>query len=178
MDRLGATVQVLAPGDIYPALERGAIDATEWVGPYDDEKLGFQRAAKLYYYPGWWEPGPSMSFQVNRAAWDKLPSDYQEAFRTAAIEAAAGTLAIYDAKNPAALERLIAEGVQLRPFSAEIMRAAQTASNAILEDSASKDASYRKVYDAWKKFREDSFRWFATSEQRYAQFTFGSQSNA
>jgi TRAP-type mannitol/chloroaromatic compound transport system substrate-binding protein len=119
-----------------------------------------------------------MSFQVNRAAWDKLPSDYQEAFRTAAIEAAAGTLAIYDAKNPAALERLIAEGVQLRPFSAEIMRAAQTASNAILEDSASKDASYRKVYDAWKKFREDSFRWFATSEQRYAQFTFGSQSNA
>ncbi|HVS03469.1 MAG TPA: ABC transporter substrate-binding protein, partial [Thermoanaerobaculia bacterium] len=70
MDRLGATVQVLAGGDIFPALESGTIDATEWVGPYDDEKLGFHKVAKLYYYPGWWEPGPSLSFYVNRRQWE------------------------------------------------------------------------------------------------------------
>ncbi len=172
MDRLGVTVQVLAGGDIYPALERGAIDATEWVGPYDDEKLGFHRAARVYYYPGWWEPGPSMTFMVNRRAWDQLPSTYQEAFRAAALWAANGTQTIYDARNPAALERLIAEGVQLRPYSNEIMTAAREAAFAIMEENASKAPSYRKVFEAWKQFREDSFRWFATAEKTYQDFAF------
>jgi TRAP-type mannitol/chloroaromatic compound transport system substrate-binding protein len=173
MNRLGATVQVLAGGEIYPALERGAIDATEWVGPYDDEKLGFHRAAQLYYYPGWWEPGPSMTFMVNRTAWDRLPTTYQEAFRAAALWAANGTQTIYDARNPAALERLIGEGVQLRPFSNDIMTAAREASNAIMEENASANPAYRKVYDAWRQFRDDSFRWFATAEQTYQDFAFG-----
>ena len=173
MNRLGATVQVLAGGEIYPALERGAIDATEWVGPYDDEKLGFHRAAQFYYYPGWWEPGPSMSFMVNRTAWDRLPASYQEAFRASAMWAANGTQTIYDAQNPAALERLIAEGVQLRPFSNEIMAAARDASRAIMEENAGANPAYRKVYDAWGQFRDDSFRWFATSELTYQNFVFG-----
>jgi len=176
MNRLGVTVQVLAGGDIYPALERGAIDATEWVGPYDDEKLGFQNAAKNYYYPGWWEPGPSMSFMINRAAWDQLPSGYQEAFRAAALYAGTHTLTIYDAQNPKALERLLAQGVQLRRFSTEIMNVAKQASDAILEENAAADATYRKIYEEWKQFREDSFRWFGTSEQAYAEFAFGSGS--
>jgi TRAP-type mannitol/chloroaromatic compound transport system substrate-binding protein len=178
MNRLGVTVQVLAGGDIYPALERGAIDATEWVGPYDDEKLGFQQAANNYYYPGWWEPGPSMSFMVNRAAWDQLPSAYQEAFRAAALYAGTHTLTIYDARNPPALERLLAGGVQLRRFSNEIMEAARTAANDILEENATKDATYRRIYDEWKKFREASHRWFGTSEQAYAQFAFTSPDGA
>jgi hypothetical protein len=116
MNRLGVTVQVLGGGEIYPALERGAIDATEWVGPYDDEKLGFHRGA-LLLLPGWWEPGPSMSFMVNRQAWDRLPKAYQEAFEVAAVYAANGTQTIYDAKNPAALERLVAGGTSSAPFS-------------------------------------------------------------
>jgi TRAP-type mannitol/chloroaromatic compound transport system substrate-binding protein len=176
MDRLGVTVQVLAGGEIYPALERGAIDATEWVGPYDDEKLGFQDAARFYYYPGWWEPGPSMSFMVNRAAWDQLPSAYQEAFRVAAIYAATHTQTIYDAQNPAALQRLVEGGTQLRRFSEDIMRAAHSAANAIMEENAAADATYRSIHDQWRQFRDNSFRWFGTSEQAYAAFAFGAGS--
>ena len=173
MSRMGVTVQVLAAGDIYPALERGAIDATEWVGPYDDEKLGFHKAARFYYYPGWWEPGPNLSFMVNRAAWDALPASYQEAFRTAAVWAANGTQTIYDARNPAALQRLVADGVQLRPFSTEIMQAARETAVAIMQQNAAAAADYRKVFDAWDKFREESFRWFSTAEKLYEDFVYG-----
>jgi TRAP-type mannitol/chloroaromatic compound transport system substrate-binding protein len=172
MDRLGVTVQNLAGGEIYPALERGVIDATEWVGPYDDEKLEFHRAARFYYYPGWWEPGPSMSFYVNRTAWDSLPSVYQEAFRAATVWAGYATQLIYDAQNPAALKRLVDGGVQLRRFSDDILVAAHTAARAIQEENAAANASYRKVYDAWKIFRDQSFSWFGTAEQAFAEFAF------
>ncbi|HSJ06386.1 MAG TPA: TRAP transporter substrate-binding protein DctP [Longimicrobiales bacterium] len=173
LNRLGVTVQVLGGAEIYPALERGAIDATEWVGPYDDEKLGFHNAARYYYYPGWWEPGPSMSFMVNRQAWDRLPTGYQDAFTAAATFAAAGTQAIYDVRNPQALERLIAGGTALRRFSPEIMTACAAASRDLLEQSAARDAAYRGVYNAFRSFRDDSFRWFATAEHAYADFAYG-----
>jgi len=173
MDRLGVTVQVLAGGDIYPALERGAIDATEWVGPYDDEKLGFHKAARYYYYPGWWEPGPSLSFQVNKDAWHLLPSEYQDAFRAACVVAAQFMQAKYDAENPAALRRLLADGVELREFSDDIMGAAERIAFEIMEEHAAADATYRKVYTQWKAFRESAFQWFGTAEQAYAAFAFG-----
>ena len=176
MDRLGATVQVLAAGDIFPALERGTIDATEWVGPYDDERLGLQKAASYYYYPGWWEPGPSMSFLVNQAAWDQLPSDYQAAFEVATHKAAVAMLTSYDAKNPAALQRLVDEGVQLRRFSPEVLAAARAATEEMLEEEAAADPTYRRVYDAFRTFRQDSFRWFATTELAYSSFAYGDQS--
>jgi TRAP-type mannitol/chloroaromatic compound transport system substrate-binding protein len=172
MSRLGVTVQVLAAGEIYPALERGAIDATEWVGPYDDEKLGFHTAARFYYYPGWWEPGPSLSFQVNRQAWDALPTTYQEVLRTAARYAADSTATLYDARNPEALQRLVAGGVQLRRFTPDIMQAAQRTAVEITEANAAADAGYRKVYEAWKQFRDASHRWFATAEHAYAEFAY------
>ncbi len=172
MDRLGVTVQVLAGGDIYPALERGAIDATEWVGPYDDEKLGLHQAAEFYYYPGWWEPTASVSFEVNRAAWDSLSSDYQAVFEVAAQVAGRRMLATYDAQNPAALERLLAGGTQLRPFSDEIMDVARSAINTIHEENAAADAQYRQVYDHWRNFKQASHRWFGTAELRYAGFSF------
>ncbi len=172
MDRLGVTVQVLAGGDIYPALERGAIDATEWVGPYDDEKLGFHKAARYYYYPGWWEPGPSMSFQINRDAWNALPPAYQHAFRVSATVAAQYTQTKYDAENPKAVERLVAEGVQLRPFPNDIMEAAQRIAFEIMEENAAADATYRKILDHWKAFRTASNQWFGTCEQAYAAFAF------
>jgi TRAP-type mannitol/chloroaromatic compound transport system substrate-binding protein len=173
MDRLGVSVQVLGPGDIYPALERGAIDATEWVGPYDDEKLGFHEIAKNYYYPGWWEPGPSLSFLVAKRAWDELPADYRQIFSTAAEQAAVTMQRRYDAKNPPALQRLLARGVVLRPFAGDIMQAAREASDGLLEDEARSDPGYRRILEHWRAFRTASRQWFGTAELAYARFVHG-----
>jgi TRAP-type mannitol/chloroaromatic compound transport system substrate-binding protein len=173
MDRLGATVQQIPGGEILPALERGALDATEWVGPYDDEKLGFHKVAKYYYYPGWWEPGPSLSYYVNQGEWAKLSKDFQAMFRSAAADSAVVMQTRYDQRNPAALQRLLAGGTQLRRFSDDLMTAAREASQAVLEDAAAADPSYRAVYDQWSKARRDTFRWFATAEAAYSAFAFG-----
>ncbi len=173
MDRLGVTVQVIAGGDIYLALERGAIDATEWVGPYDDEKLGFHQIAKYYYYPGWWEPGPNLSALVNHKAWDELPTTYKEIFATAAGEANATMLSRYDARNPPALQRLLASGTQLRPFSKEILDACRTGSEELMQEQAAADASYAEILENWKSFRKDAYQWFGTCEQRFASYSFG-----
>jgi TRAP-type mannitol/chloroaromatic compound transport system substrate-binding protein len=175
MDQLGTTVHVLAGGDIYPALERGAIDATEWVGPYDDEELGFHRVARYYYYPGWWEPGPSLSLYVNREAWDSLPSAYQSAIETASAEANVRTMANYDAKNPPALQRLLDSGVEMRPFPDDFMQAAERISFEIMEADAASDATYRKIYEAFKAWRAASYQWFNTAEMAYATFAFNQQ---
>lgn len=173
MARLGVTVQVLAGGDIYPALERGAIDATEWVGPYDDEKLGFHQIAKNYYYPGWWEPGLTGSLLVNKEAFASLPVAYQEALKSACAETISERLAAYDAANPLALARLVQDhGVTLREYSQEIMEAAWRESNAYLEEQAASDATFKKVYDSWKEFRSHAFPYFAGNELAYANFAF------
>lgn len=173
MDALGVSVQVLAGGDIYPALERGAIDATEWVGPYDDEKLGFWQVAKNYYYPGFWEPGPNLSFLVGRAAWEALPADYQAAFVAAAHEGARAMQTRYDAKNPPALQRLLDHGVHLRPFSDDILRAARSATDDLLDTEMAGDDLSRRVLAQWRAFRAQSFRWFGTAELAFARFAMG-----
>ncbi len=172
MDRLGATVQVLAGGDIFPALERGAIDATEWVGPYDDEKLGFYKVAKLYYYPGWWEPGPSLSYYVNTEQWAQLPAVFKEIFTAAASESATSMQARYDARNPAALDRLLGHGVQLKPFGSDVLDACAQASREVLEEHAAADPAYRAVYETWLKARNESFTWWRTAEMAYAEAAF------
>ena len=176
MDRLGVAVQNIQAGEIYSALERGAIDATEWVGPYDDEKLGLHRAAPYYYYPGWWEPGAGTTVQVNMDAWNDLASDYQAAIRVASRMAHGVMQTSYDGRNPAALKRLIAGGTELRRFSAEIMRVSAAASEALMEDNANADPVYREVYDQWRQFRADTFQWFATTEFAYADDVYGSRS--
>jgi len=173
MSRLGVSVQVLAGGDIYPALERGAIDATEWVGPYDDLKLGFHEIAPNYYYPGWWEPGLSATLQVSRRAYDQLPGAYQQMLESACREATVVTLARYDAENPVALNTLVNEhGVQLRQFSEEILQAAWEESNAYLEEQAAADATFRRVYESFREFRSTVFPYFAGNELAYANFAF------
>ncbi|MEM9666753.1 MAG: TRAP transporter substrate-binding protein DctP [Bacteroidota bacterium] len=171
MNELGVTVQVLAGGDIYPALERGAIDATEWVGPYDDEKLGFQQIAQNYYYPGWWEPGPQLSFYVSQSAWDTLPAAYQEALESACREAHVLMQARYDARNLPALQRLQEAGVSFQPFPADIMEAAARMSQTILEAETS-DTAYRRVYDAFQAWKASSYAWFDLAETAYARFAF------
>ena len=172
MDRLGVSVQVIASGDIYPALERGVIDASEWVGPYDDEKLGLNKVARFYYYPGWWEPGPGLSFYVNKAAWDKLPTAYKEALVTASAQASADMQAKYDAKNPPALQRLIADGTQVRRFSDDVMAAAEEQSRDIMNDYESNDAKYKAIYDSFREFKQQSDTWMNTAEKAYADFAF------
>ena len=117
MAKLGVVAQQIAGGEIYPALEKGTIDAAEWVGPYDDEKLGFYKVAKYYYYPGWWEGCAMLHFMINAEKWNALPKTYQAIVTAAAAYASASMLARYDAQNPAALRRLVAGGAQLRPFS-------------------------------------------------------------
>ncbi|MGI0494944.1 TRAP transporter substrate-binding protein [Alkalinema pantanalense CENA528] len=170
MAQLGVNVQVLPGGEIYLALDRGAIDAAEWVGPYDDEKLGLHKAARFYYYPGWWEPGPTLEVQVNRSAWNKLPKEYQAVFQTATQEANLNMLAQYDALNREAMARLIAHGTQFVPYSAEIMQAAKTVSFNLYEESARQDATFRKIYTQWKQFREQIAQWNTINEFSYANF--------
>lgn len=172
MARLGVVPQTLAGGDIYPALERGALDATEWVGPYDDEKLGFHKVAKHYYYPGWWEGGPQLSFYVNLKKWADLPPAYQAAFEAAAAEANAHMLAEYDAKNPQALMRLVRSGVKLHPFPQEVMIAARKAAFQIYEEEAKKNPAFKKIYVEWKRFRDLSIQWFKVAEASYANFLY------
>ncbi|MEO1725659.1 MAG: TRAP transporter substrate-binding protein DctP [Bacteroidota bacterium] len=170
MDRLGVNALTLAGGEIFQALERGAIDATEWIGPYDDEKLGFFKVATNYYFPGWWEPSAMLSFYVNQADYDALPSSYQAALDVAAAEANARILAEYDAQNPAALARLLDAGVTLRPFSEAILTAAQEASMAMFEETAMANPTYRSVYDGYRQFQLASRRWFDVAEQGYARY--------
>ncbi|BAY07675.1 TRAP transporter substrate-binding protein [Calothrix sp. NIES-2098] len=170
MSRLGVNVQVLPGGEIYLALDRGAIDAAEWVGPYDDEKLGLHKAAQFYYYPGWWEPGPTLDILVNLNAWKRLPKEYQEVLKTASAEANLNMLSQYDALNGEALIRLKSAGTKLVPYSQEIMQAAQKISFEIFDENASKDASFKQVYEQWKAFRQNIFSWNRINELSYANF--------
>lgn len=174
MSRLGVNVQVLPGGEVYLALDRGAIDAAEWVGPYDDRQLGLNKAASFYYYPGWWEPGSTFEVQINRSQWDKLPVEYQEIIKTAAIEANANMLAQYDALNGQALQELIAEGTQLIPYSTEILQAAQNAAIDLYEENASDSPEFQKIYQQWSDFRSLVSQWNQVNELSYS--TFSSQS--
>ncbi len=170
MQPLGLVPQQLAGSDVYPALEKGTIDAAEWVGPYDDEKLGFYKVAPYYYSPGWWEPGAQLSFFVGIKQWEKLPKEYQAAIQAASYEAHVVMQAAYDAKNPTALARLIKNGVKLRFFSKEIMEACYKSAVETMEQEASKNAKFRKIYEPWKRFRNDENQWFSVAEAPMQNF--------
>ena len=175
LTKLGVVPQQIAGGDIYPALEKGTIDAAEWVGPYDDEKLGFYKVAKYYYYPGWWEAGPELDVLVNIKAWEALPKEYQAILETACSDANTWMLAKYDALNPAALKRLLANGVQLRPFSNAIMAACYKAANEVYAETSAKNAKFKKVYDAMAKFRTDHVQWFSIAENAMDNFAIAAE---
>jgi len=168
--RLGMAPQQLAGGEIYPALEKGTIDAAEWIGPYDDEKLGFYKVAPFYYTPGWWEPGLQLSFYVGVREWERLPRAYQAAIEAASYETHVVMQAQYDARNPAALARLEKNGVKLRAFSRPIMDASYKATVETMEEVASGNATFRRIYDPWKRFRDDQNAWDAVAEARIRNF--------
>jgi len=170
LTKLGVVPQQIGGGDIYPALEKGTIDGAEWVGPYDDEKLGFYKVAKYYYYPGWWEGGPELDLLVNIKAWEALPKEYQAILEAACGQANVSMLAKYDTANPAALKRLLSNGVQLRPFSNEILAACYKAANEVYDEISAKNAKFKKVYEAMVKFRADQVQWFSIAENRFDNF--------
>ncbi len=167
---LGAVPQLLPGGELYPALERGAIDAVEWVGPYDDEKLGFYKVAKFYYYPAWWEPGPMLSFYVNKEQWETLPKPYQTAFEVAAAEANLRMLAAYDAKNPVAMQRLVQNGTQLRRYPDDTMKAAYEVAQKIYADESVKNPDFKKIFDSMRAFQQVSDIWEGLAEDTLANF--------
>jgi TRAP-type mannitol/chloroaromatic compound transport system substrate-binding protein len=168
--KLGVVPQQIAGGEIYPALEKGTIDAAEWVGPYDDEKLGFNKVAKFYYYPGWWEGGPALHTIVNQKALAELPADYRAILEAACHEGNTMMMARYDAGNPDALKRLVAGGAQLRPFSRQIMEACYKAALELYAETSAKNAKFKKVHDHYMKFLEDQVLWFRVSEGNFDTF--------
>jgi TRAP-type mannitol/chloroaromatic compound transport system substrate-binding protein len=172
MSKLGVTVQTLAGGEIFPALQTGAIDAAEWVGPYDDEKLALNKIAKFYYYPGWWEPGSTFELQINLDRWQQLPPLYKSVIATAAYEANATMLARYEARNNQALKRLLASGTQLRPYSEEILAAAEKAAFALYEGFAKQDPDFKAVFEQWRQFRQNIYAWNKLNEGSYTTFAY------
>jgi len=170
LGKLGVVAQQIAGGDIYPALEKGTIDATEWVGPYDDEKLGFYKIVKYYYYPGWWEGGTTNHLLINLPKWNELPKSYKAIVSAAAGFANIEETARYDARNPQALKRLVANGVQLRPFSTAIMEACLRASNEVNAETSAANPSYKKVWDSIAAFRRDEYLWWQVAEYGYDSF--------
>ncbi|MDQ8024159.1 MAG: TRAP transporter substrate-binding protein [Moraxellaceae bacterium] len=176
LTKLGLVPQQIAGGDIYPALEKGTIDATEWVGPYDDEKLGFNKVAKYYYYPGFWEGGPQISAYVNSKKYAELPKEYQAILQDACAYAHVEMQARYDVRNVAALRRLVASGTQLRQFPKEVMVAAMKASFDTYEETAKSNPRFAKIYAPWKKFRDDEYLWFRVAEKTFDDFVYSQPS--
>ena len=164
MDRLGVTVQVLPGGEIFQALQTGAIDAAEWVGPYDDLRLNFQQAAKFYYYPGWWEPGPTLEVQVNLDEWNGLPEEYQAAIATAANVANTNMMATYDVKNIPALAELMSSDVVLSPFPDDVMQAAEGEAFAMYDEIAASDPDFSSILSSWSEFRSGIQGWHGLAE--------------
>jgi len=171
-ERLGVVATQIAPGDIYPSLERGVIDAAEFIGPYDDEKLGLNRIARFYYSPGFWEPSSMGGFIANRQAWERLPQHYRVAVEVALAEIDTDQNARYDAWNPPALRRLIAGGAQLRAWPRDVLQAAWRETHGLYEDTASRNPNFRKVWENYRVFRNEQYQWFRVAENAYEAFAF------
>lgn len=174
--QLGVVPQQIAGGEIYPALEKGTIDAAEWVGPYDDEKLGFSKVAPYYYYPGWWEGSAQLSAYVGQKHWEALPKHYQVILETACAQAHVEMMARYDARNPAALKKLVATGTKLRPFPKPVLDACWEAANQLYAETSAKNERFKKIYDDFLKFRTEQILWFRVCEQTYDNYMAGAKS--
>ncbi len=170
LERMGGVPQNIPGGEIYAALEKGTIDATEWVGPYDDQKLGFNKVAPFYYYPGWWEGGPQLDFFINDKAFNALSAENKAIVQAAAAEAHTVMQARYDARNPTALKQLVAAGTKLRPFSNDVLAEAFKQSMALYDELSAKNEDWKKIYADYSKFRADQNLWFRFTEMGFDRF--------
>jgi TRAP-type mannitol/chloroaromatic compound transport system substrate-binding protein len=168
--KLGVVPQQIGGGDIYPSLEKGTIDAAEWIGPYDDEKLGFNKVAPYYYYPGFWEGGLMVHSLTNLEKWNALPKHYQAVLANANANANSYMQARYDLQNPGALKRLVAGGTQLRPFSNEVLEASLKATNTLWAEISAKNADFKKSIEAMQAYRNDEYLWWQVAEYTFDSF--------
>jgi len=170
LTRMGGVPQNIPGGEIYQALEKGTIDATEWVGPYDDEKLGFQKVAKNYYYPGWWEGGAQLDFYINKAAFNGLSPEYKAIVECAASHAHTTMQAMYDARNPAALKRLVAGGAKVQAFPKSVMDLAYKESMSLYTELNDTNPAWKKIYADYSTFRKDQNLWFRFTEAQFDRY--------
>jgi TRAP-type mannitol/chloroaromatic compound transport system substrate-binding protein len=170
MAKLGVVAQNMPAGEVYQALEKGTLDATEFVGPYDDEKLGFNKVAPFYYYPGWWEGGAELEFFINTKAYNALSAENKAIVDAAADVAARNMTAKYDAMNPVALKRLVAAKTQLRSFSKDIMDAGYKAATQVFGEHEAKSPEFKKIHQDMRAFQRDQLLWSRFSEYRYDSY--------
>ncbi|RQO58517.1 ABC transporter substrate-binding protein [Paucibacter sp. KBW04] len=170
LERMGAVPLNIPGGEIYSALEKGTIDAAEWVGPYDDQKLGFNKVAPYYAYPAWWEGGPQVDFFINTKSFEGLTAEYKAIVECAAFAAHVDMQAKYDAKNPAALKQLVGSGTKLFRFPKEVMDIAFKESQAVYSDLSAKNPHWKKVYEDFSTFRRDQNLWFRFTEAGFDDF--------
>jgi TRAP-type mannitol/chloroaromatic compound transport system substrate-binding protein len=170
LERMGGVPQNIPGGEIYTALEKGTIDSAEWVGPYDDQKLGFNKVAPFYYYPGWWEGGPQLDFLINQKAFNALSAENKAIVESAAAYAHTDMQAKYDARNPAALKQLVGAGTKLRPFPKDVMNLAFKEAMALYSEISAKNEDWKKIYADYSKFRADSNLWFRFTEASFDNF--------
>ena len=170
MTKLGVVTQQVAGGDLYAALEKGTIDAAEWAGPYDDERLGLSKVAPYYYFPGWWEGGAMLHNFINQRQWESLTPTYKSIVTMASEKTNAWMLAKYDAVNPPALKRLLAKGTQMRPFSPSIMDASLKAAMESYEEESKANASFKAAWESLQAFRNDEYLWWQVAEYSYDNY--------
>jgi TRAP-type mannitol/chloroaromatic compound transport system substrate-binding protein len=170
VERMRGVPQNIPGGEIYQALEKGTIDAAEWIGPYDDLKLGFHKVAPFYYYPGWWEGGLQLDLYINRKAYDALNAENKAIVEAASAYAHVDMQARYDARNPAALKQLVAQGAKLRPFPADVMAEAFKHSMAVYQELSGRNPAWNKVYSDYARFRSDQNLWFRFTEATFDRF--------
>jgi TRAP-type mannitol/chloroaromatic compound transport system substrate-binding protein len=175
LERLGVQTQAMRIETTYAALERGTIDAAEWGGPSEDEKLGFYRVAPYYYYPGWWDGGPAIHLLVNKPAFEALPESYKLALKSSAAQSSQTMLARYDVRNNQAIRSLLDKGVQLRPFPTDLMQAAYKASFELYDELAASHPHFKTIYGPWKAFRDQIYQSFRVAEYAFDSFGFAQQ---
>ncbi|MEI7611812.1 MAG: TRAP transporter substrate-binding protein [Betaproteobacteria bacterium] len=172
LSKLGVISQQLSGADIYPALEKGTIDAAEWVGPYDDQKLGLYKVAKYYYYPAWWEGGTQISLYINLKEWEKLPKEYQTILRIACADAHMDMLAKYDSRNPAALNEIISSGTHFRQFPKDVMEASYLAAQEVYSEIMARNPEFKKVFMDYVQFRDMENAWFRHAEGTFSNYMY------
>jgi TRAP-type mannitol/chloroaromatic compound transport system substrate-binding protein len=170
MERLDVVPQNIPGGEIYTALEKGTIDSAEWIGPYDDQKLGFNKVAPFYYYPGFWEGGPQLDFYINTKAFDALSSENKAIIQAAANQAHVTMQARYDIRNPGALKQLVGAGTKLREFPKDVMNAAFKASMTFYDELSTKNENWKKIYTDFNAYRSEQNLWFRFTEARFDSF--------
>ena len=170
LQRIGGVPQNIPGGEIYQALEKGTIDAAEWVGPYDDQKLGFNKVAPNYYYPGWWEGGPQLSLYINSKAWEGLSAEYKAIVENAAAHAHTVMQAKYDSKNPAALKELVGAGTKLFRFPKDVMDGAYKEATALYSELSGSNPAWKKIYEDYSAFRREQNLWFRFAEAGFDNF--------